>query len=87
MSDFAKKLPPAAGMHAALFCTYGMHKGFAIKNLEKIIEKKGYEISGSFGCPGRDNWPPAKILGLSQNRPDMSDLEKAADFAKKLKLE
>jgi len=84
--DFAKKLPEGGGKKAIVFATHGLHKGFALKSLEKKLVRRGYDVVDFFSCPGRDSWPPAKLIGLSRGRPNDQDLARAHGWAENLNL-
>jgi flavodoxin len=94
--DLADKLPPAGGKRAFIFSTcgvpaFGFSDDFMKKNharLREELQARGYVIAGEFGCVG---WNTNSFLrlfgGLNKGRPDGGDLERAKEFALRLKLE
>ena len=52
---------------------------------EKLLAK-GFDIVGEFSCRGFDTVGPFKLIGgINKGRPDERDLEKARDFAERMK--
>lgn len=50
------------------------------------LEQKGFEVIGSFSCPGFDTgWPFGFIGGINRARPDARDLDRAATFASRVR--
>lgn len=95
---FIDKLPNLKGKKVFIFSTSGVsNAGNFIHNirhrvshfhvpLRKKLVKKGFVIVGEFTCKGFDTVGPFKLIGgISKNRPKRKDLNKAIDFAEKLK--
>ena len=95
---FIDKLPNLKGKKVFIFSTSGVsNAGNFIHNirhrvshfhvpLRKKLVKKGFVIVGEFTCKGFDTVGPFKLIGgISKNRPNRKDLNKAIDFAEKLK--
>ncbi len=55
-----------------------------LRDLKQTLEKKGFSVEGQWYCPGYDQQPLFKPLGLNKNRPNKNDLMQAADFARQL---
>lgn len=95
----AASLPMADGKPAFIFSTYGApERLFPGERLQEFIrenhaklrgtlESKGYRISGEYACAG---WNTNSFLkyfgGLNKGRPDAGDLERAREFARRVKL-
>ena len=55
--------------------------------LRRKLKRKGVVIIGEFSCRGFDTAGPLKkIGGISKNRPNQQDIQKAKHFAQKLKI-
>jgi flavodoxin len=94
----AEKLPVFKGKKSFIFSTSGVNSWQNIINnilnrtlhfhnpLKKGLLEKGFNIIGEFDCRGWDTVGPFKLIGgISKNRPNRKDLNKAIDFAEKLK--
>jgi len=94
------KLPDLKGKRVFIFSTSGVsNAGNFIHNirhrishfhvpLRKKLIKKGLNIIGEFTCRGFDTAGPFKLIGgISKGRPNEKDLQKARDFARKLKCD
>ena len=54
--------------------------------LKKLLASRGFDIIGEFSCRGFDTWGPLWITGgLNRKHPDELDLERAREFAGRLK--
>lgn len=54
--------------------------------LNRMLEEKGFSITGEFSCRGWDTNGLLRLIGgLNKGRPDKDDLREAEEFAKKLK--
>ena len=87
--DFAEKLPLVKNKRAFVFSTSGVfnEKQMEInhRTLRNILQNKGFEIVGEFGCQGYNTNSFLKYFGgLNKNRPNAKDLENAKQFAKGL---
>jgi flavodoxin len=88
---FADSLPSIAGKKAFVFSTSGGGKESYNDKLKGKLEKKGFNVIGSFACKGFDRMPYlgfiAKLVapkGLNVGRPNETDLEEAKEFARGL---
>ncbi|MEU8579606.1 flavodoxin family protein [Streptomyces abikoensis] len=55
--------------------------------LARLLERKGFEVSGTFQCRGYDTWLPFKLVGgIRKGRPDAGDLQAARAFAEGLRV-
>jgi hypothetical protein len=49
------------------------------------LERKGFDVVGEFHCRGFDSWGPLWLAGgINRRHPDAQDLDRAADFARRL---
>jgi flavodoxin len=85
---FVARLPHVAGTKAFVFATSGTGRILTrpfVTPLDRQLRDKGFDVVGSFCCPGYDTWLPLRIVGgLNQGRPDAADLTRARDFAEGL---
>jgi flavodoxin len=98
--NLVEKLPQVENKRAFIFSTSGA-PAFAIDGghledykeeahlpLREKLQSKGYTIVGEFMCPGYNTNKFLKALGgINKGRPNAQDLERAEDFAQKLKQE
>jgi flavodoxin len=70
---------------AFVFSTSGQgSKGFN-DSLKNKLEKKGFDVIGSFACKGFDTFGPFKVFGgLAKGRPNEDDVKAAENFAAEL---
>lgn len=78
-----ERLPPES--RVIFFTTCGI-KFFPFVNFYKAriarkLSRKGLALLGHWYCPGYDQQPALKPLGLNRDRPNDQDLEAAAEFA------
>jgi flavodoxin len=79
------KLPVLKNKKAFIFYTSGGDKSDSDRELREKLLAKGFDIIGAFSCPGWDTWGPLKLFGgISKDRPNKEDLEKARNFATNL---
>lgn len=80
------RLPPL-NKKAFIFSTRGMGPSSLYhRTLRKNLTKKGFVITGEFSCKGWDTIGPlAYVGGINKGRPHEKDLEKAREFAEKLR--
>lgn len=53
--------------------------------LKKLLARKGFDVVAEFSCRGVDTWGPLWFAGgLNRTHPDERDLERAAEFGRKL---
>lgn len=89
LGELVESLPPVTGEHRAfVFCTSGQgaeqHQPWQ-RSLSTILREKGYDVVGSFACPGYDTWLPLKLLGgMGKGRPSSLDLARARRFARRV---
>jgi flavodoxin len=54
--------------------------------LRKKLKEKGFKIKAEFNCKGWDTFGPLKLIGgINKQRPNKKDLDKARQFAEKLR--
>jgi flavodoxin len=90
--DLADKLPQVIGKKAFIFSTCGNpfdEQKYMVKCHATLREKliaKGYAIVDEFICPGFNTNVFLKYFGgINKGRPNAEDLERAENFARKLK--
>jgi len=85
--DLAEKLEIQKNKKAFIFSTSTIRMAAMHKTLRDKLLKKEFEIIGEFFCKGFMNYSFSKYLfgGLNKGRPNKKDLEKAQDFAKKMR--
>jgi flavodoxin len=96
--DYADELPATSQKKAFIFSTCGLPvsvageggvEKYASKSHAALREKlvsRGYTIVGEFCCPGFNTNSFLRYLGgLNKGRPNAADLDRAAEFARRLK--
>jgi len=88
--DFVDGLPMARDKKAFIFSTSGLRKIPFVhdfdKSLKAKLRRKGFDVIGEFSCRGYDTSRAAMIIGgINRGRPNVRDLQQAADFAGRLK--
>ena len=79
------RMPVLKKKKAFLFFTSGQDKSDSDRELRERLLARGFDIMGTFSCPGWDTWGPLKFFGgIYQGRPDEEDLKKARKFAQDL---
>ncbi|MEV6975914.1 flavodoxin family protein [Kitasatospora sp. NPDC093806] len=90
LTDFAKALPTGQG-RVFVFATSGLPEpplAPVTRPLARLLEAKGYEVSGRFSCRALDTWAPFKLIGgLNKQRPNPDDLAAARTFAERLRAD
>ncbi len=78
---------PKVNKRAFIFSTRGGGPPFIYhRAIKRRLRTKGFEIIGEFSCKGFDTFGLLKhIGGINKGKPDERDLEKAKEFAEKLK--
>lgn len=78
--EFAEKNLPK--MKKVFFIyTCGAKKDGYTKAIRQVVERKGADILGEYGCLGFDSFGPFKLVGgIAKGHPDQSELEEAARF-------
>ena len=87
---FVDRLPVVKNKKAFVFSTSGLRKMPLVhdfdKSLKERLRQKGFDIIGEFACRGYDTYRAAGLIGgVNRNRPNANDLEKAENFAGRLK--
>ena len=89
LRSFVASLPRVSHGSAFVFATAGAGRVVEIPiraSLSKLVETAGYQIVGSFCCPGFDTWLPLRLIGgLNKGRPNDSDLERAREFGRAMR--
>jgi flavodoxin len=88
LRGYVDRLPPVNGTRAFVFTTAGLGRSQHWPwqpSLEQVLRDKGYDVVGSFACPGFDTWLPLRLVGgINKGRPDAADLARAAQFARRV---
>jgi len=80
--EFIDRLPDHVGKKAFVFSTSGLGKIKYNNSAVKKLNKKGFEIVGSFACKGFNTFGPFKLIGgTAKGRPNSDDLRAAEAFA------
>lgn len=83
--DFIDKLPNAPNKKVFVFSTSGRGKSEYNNPVEQKLKEKEFQVIGSFACKGYDTFGPFKLIGgISKDRPNNNDIQKAKEFAEKL---
>ena len=86
---FVASLPHVHDKFAFTFATAGFGRVIELPvrmPLAKLIESAGYQLLGSFCCPGFDTWGPLRLIGgLNKGRPNDGDLDRARQFARRMR--
>ncbi|MFF3036162.1 flavodoxin family protein [Streptomyces rubiginosohelvolus] len=94
LTDFARALPTGPrpdrrGAHAFVFATSGLPEAPVIpftRPFVRLLERKGFDVGGTFACRALDTWAPFKLVGgLNRRRPDTDDLSAARAFTERLR--
>lgn len=88
--DFADRLPQAAEKKAFIFSTSSFQARFKVDKdhspLRRKLQAKGYQLIGEFSCKGFYTNSLFKYFGgINKNRPNLTDLKKAEEFALKMR--
>jgi flavodoxin len=88
--DFVDGLPAVSNKKAFIFSTSGLRKIPFVhdfgKSLKEKLQRKGFDVVGEFSCRGYDTSRAAMIVGgINRGRPNARDLQRAEDFARRLK--
>ena len=85
LRKFIKKLPAIQDKKVFLFGTIG-HGELPSKPLEKILQKKGFNLIGKFSCLGYNKFFLSRFMGrINKGKPDAADYQRAREFAESLK--
>lgn len=67
---------------SGLSCLWKLWHG----SFTKGLARKGFDVVGEFHCRGFDSWGPLWLAGgINRRHPDDHDLERAAEFARRVK--
>ncbi len=84
--EFVESLPSLNNKKAFVFSTSWRVKEEYNERMKNMLIDKGFDVAGDFSCKGFNNFGPFKLIGgLNKGRPNEEDIERAADFARKLK--
>ena len=85
---FVARLSRVTDTKAFVFATSGTGRIVDLPlraSLDTMLEARGFRVVDRFCCPGYDTWWPLRLIGgIRKGRPDESDLERAAAFARSL---
>ena len=89
MIAYVEKLQNVQNKKAFLFSTSGIYSAKKMINdhkaLKSLLQSKGFEIVGEFGCKGHDTVSFLRFFGgINQGRPNTKDIKDAEAFAGKL---
>ncbi|MEU7145953.1 flavodoxin family protein [Nocardia sp. NPDC046473] len=89
LREFVESLPQEPRRKAFVFATSGFPEArfqrFS-RPLVKLLEQKGFEVTGTFSCRAFDTFAPFKpVGGIKKNRPNGADLAAARSFAERLR--
>lgn len=86
---FVAALPAGGGGKAFVYRTSGFPEPpfrRYVRALTRTLERKGFEVTGTFGCRGFDTWLPLRVVGgIRKGHPDAADLVAARAFAAELR--
>lgn len=89
LRDFAEGLEVAPRGNAFVFATSGFPEARFqpfTRPLASTLERKGFQVAGTFSCRAHDTYLPFKpIGGIRKGRPDAGDLAAAHTFAEGLR--
>jgi flavodoxin len=86
--DLVSGLPRVNGKKAFIFSTSGLRAGRVFnRRLRRNLLERDFDIIGAFSCRGFDTvWPLRLVGGVNKGRPNATDLEAAASFARALEF-
>ncbi|MBO0855559.1 MAG: flavodoxin [Nocardia sp.] len=88
LTEFVRALPPGQRGRAFAFATSGFPEPpFRpyLSSFARRLDRKGFEVVGTFSCRALDTWLPLRLIGgLHNGRPDAADLAAARAFAETL---
>jgi flavodoxin len=88
LREYVEQLPMARDTRAFVFATAGTGRLQSRpwqSSLEGVLAEKGYDVVGSFVCPGFDTWLPLNLVGgINKGRPNARDLTRARGFAERI---
>ncbi|MBL1074546.1 flavodoxin family protein [Nocardia sp. 2] len=89
LREFVRALPAGQRGRAFVYATSGFERPVRpfTGPLVTELERKGFEVAGSFSCRAWDTWLPFKpVGGIRKNRPNADDLTAARAFAAGLRV-
>lgn len=85
---YVEQLPEVSGTRAFVFTTAGRGRAQSLpwqRPLDSVLRDKGFDVIGSFACPGYDTWLPLGLVGgINKKHPDVADLTHAYEFGERL---
>jgi flavodoxin len=85
LRTYVEHLPDVTSTRAFTFSTSGFGRSQSRPwqaSLDSVLRDKGYDVIGSFDCPGYDTWLPLRLVGgINRGHPDSIDLAHAREFA------
>ncbi|MFI6048244.1 flavodoxin family protein [Nocardia sp. NPDC051321] len=89
LREFVESLPQEPRRKAFVFATSGLPEArfqrFS-RPLVKLLQQKGFEVTGTFSCRAFDTYAPFKLVGgIRKDRPNGADLAAARMFAERLR--
>lgn len=82
VKKFLKSLPELKKQKAFVFATGAGAPGKVVKDLTKLLKKKGAYVVAGLWTRSVIHHPAPCLLGKSQDRPNKKDLDEARNFAK-----
>lgn len=91
LREFVEALPQEPRRKAFIFATSGFPEArfqrFS-RPMAKLLEQKGFEVTGTFSCRAFDTYAPFKLVGgIRKDRPNGADLAAARTFAERLRTQ
>ena len=62
--EFIKKIPTQDEKLAFIIITYGFMFGNALRNLSKLVSKRGFKVTTGFALHTPESYPPANVRGI-----------------------
>jgi ferredoxin/flavodoxin len=85
MIDTIDSLPEGEGKPAFILITFAAVHGHTLKELKKIIEKKGYRVISGFALRMPESYSPLRKKGmLGDDKPDSKDLDSYQHYIRSL---
>lgn len=86
--DLVDRLPDGGGTVVFTFATRGGPELPLLgptRALDRALARRGYDVVGTFSCPGWDTWLPLRAVGgINRGHPDAGDLARARAFARSI---
>jgi ferredoxin len=85
MQDFIRELPQQKQKPAFVFNTYGNFNGGTLKNLQKIVRRRGFKVLSGFALQTPENVPPLIKMGMANVQfPNEEQLKEFQQFITEL---